>query len=249
MGGQVVVIPACILLLNERNIFLKMRPLLYLVAVAYILLLVGCANTEGTLDFEGFVLDEYTKEGAPNRIVIIQGMIYGESGLIPTKDIGRFNTDSCGHFTYKLKKTKGAYWYNFVFVGDTAYSYSAQSISLDELTRNSKYLSFYLDRFTDFAIKVERRKKNAPYDTLFISWKTNDIDGRIYPHRVINYGIVPDLEYRWIGGNVKSMIETKAFANKNTIVHMVIFSTGGVREMSDTIYCERNVKNNFTFKY
>ena len=226
-----------------------MRTLLYLVAVVYILLLIGCTNTEGTLDIEGFVLDEYTKEGTPNRIVIIHGLIYGDSGLIPTEDIGRFNTDSCGHFTYKLKKTKNAYWYNFVFVGDTTYSYSTQMVSLDELNRTSKYLFFNLDKFTDFVIKIERRKKTAPYDTLFISWKTNDIDGRIYPHRVINYGIAHDLEFRWIGGNIKSMIETKTFANKNTIVHMNIFSKGGVREMSDTIYCERDVKNNFNFKY
>jgi hypothetical protein len=226
-----------------------MRTLLFIVAVTCSLLLIGCTNTEGTLDIMGKVLDEYSKEGTTKRIVIIQGLKYADSGLIPTNDIGRFYTDSCGNFTYTLKKIKNAYWYNFIFVGDSTYSYSTQMISLDELERNSKFLSFYLEKFTDLTIKVERRNKTAPYDTLFISWKTNEIDGRIYPHRVLNFGVAPDIEFRWVGGNVKSLIETKTFANKTTIVHMDLFSKGEVKEMSDTIYCIRDVKNYFTFKY
>jgi len=226
-----------------------MRTLIYIVVVAYSFLMIGCTNTEGTLDISGKILDEYTKEGAPNRVVIIQGLIYADSELIPDGNIGRFCTDSCGNFTYKLKKTKNAYWYNFAFVGDTTYAYSTSTVSLDELIRNSKFLSFSLDKFTDFTIKIERRKKTAPYDTLFLSWKTNDYDGKIYPHSVINYGVVPDLEFRWIGGNVKSLIETKTFANKNTVIHMELFTKNGVQEMADTIYCERDVKNTFSFKY
>ena len=139
-----------------------MKPSLFIVAVAYSFLLIGCANTEGTLDIAGKVLDEYTKEGIPKRVAIIQGLIYDDSGLIPTTDIGRFNTDSSGHFKYKLKKTKNAYWYNFAFVGDSTYSYSTQKISLAELELNSKFLSFYLDKLTDFAIKIERIDKTVP---------------------------------------------------------------------------------------
>jgi len=226
-----------------------MKPLLFLIAVAWSLLLIGCTNTGGTIDIAGMVLDEYSKEGAPKRAVIIQGLIYADSGFKPIDDIGRFYTDSSGHFTYTLKKAKNAFWYNFAFVGDSAYSYATNMISLDELERNSKFLSFYLEKLTDFTIKIERSKKTAPYDTLFISWKTNDVDGRIYPHSVINYGVVPDIEFRWIGGYVKSVIETKTFANKNTIVHMDLFTKDGVKEMSDTIFCIRDVKNCFTFKY
>ena len=234
----------------RRNKFLqKMKPLLFIVAIAFSLILIGCANTEGTFDIEGKVLDEYTKKAIPNRNIIIQGLLMSDSKLIPTGDISRFQTDNSGHFTYTLRKTKNAYWYSLIFVGDSTYSYSTQKISLEELTRNSKFLSFGLDKFADLTIQIERINKSAPFDTLFFSWKTNDSDGRIYPHKVINFGIAPDFEFRWIGGNVKSRIETKTFSNKNTIVHMVLYRKGRIKEMKDTIYCYRDVKNYFTFKY
>lgn len=226
-----------------------MKSLLFIIFVAYSLLLIGCTNTEGTLAIGGKVLDEYTKEGIPKRAVIIQGMISSDSKFIPTDDIGRFYTDSSGHFTHTFKKTKNAHWYNFIFVGDSTYPYSTKMISLDELERNSKFISFYLHKLTDLTIKIERNNKSVPCDTLFISWKTNDSDGKLYPYKVINFGIAPDLEFRWIGGNVKSQIETKTFANKNTIVNMYLFRKGGVKEMSDTIFCIRDAKNYFTFKY
>ena len=104
-----------------------MKLLLFIVAIAWSLLLIGCTNTEGTIDIAGNVLDKYSKEGTANRAVIIQGLIYADSGLIPIDDIGRFYTDSSGHFTYTLKKTKNAFWYNFAFVGDTTYSYSTKA--------------------------------------------------------------------------------------------------------------------------
>jgi hypothetical protein len=226
-----------------------MKPLSFLVAIACSLLLIGCTNTEGTLDIAGKVSDEYTNEDIPHRGVIIQNMIMSDSQLIPGDDIGRFTTDSTGHFAYTMKKTRNVYWYNFVFAGDSSYTYSDKAVCITELERNPKLLSFYLDKLTDFTIKIERISKTTPYDTLFISWKTNDIDGRIYPHSVINYGTIPDLEYRWIGKNIKSQIETKTFANKNTIVHMDLYGDGMVKELSDTIYCNRDVVNYFTFKY
>ncbi|NEW84475.1 MAG: hypothetical protein GZ094_19200 [Mariniphaga sp.] len=226
-----------------------MRYLLYIVAVAWSLILIGCTSTVGTVDIAGKVLDEFTKEGTPKRTVIIHGLKYAESGLIPTDEIGRFYTDSSGHFTYTLKKIKDVYRYNFVFVADSTYSYSAQMVSLAELELNSKFLSFYLEKFTDLTIKIERINKTVPIDTLFISWKTDDIDGRIYPHKVVNMGAVPDFEFRWIGGKVKSFIETKTFANKNTVIHMYLFRNSRAKEMSDTIFCLRDVKNSFTFKY
>ena len=226
-----------------------MKHLLFIVAILYSLLLIGCARTEGTIDIAGNVLDEYTKTGIPNRIVIIQGLLYSDSSFTPTVDIGRFYTDSCGSFTYSLKKTKNVYWYNFIFVADSTYTYSTQAISLAEIEGNSKSLYFSLEKFTDFTIKIERSNNTAPTDTLFISWKTDGTDGRMYPHRVINYGKAHDYEFRWTGANVKSLIETKTIANKNTIVYMYLFSKRGLQQMSDTIFCIRDVKNYFTIKY
>jgi len=226
-----------------------MRPSLLIVAIAYSLLLMGCTRTIGTLDIAGKVLDEYSKEGIPNRAVILQGMIYSDSELIPTKDIGHFYTDSTGHFTYTINKIKGAYWYNFIFVGDSTYAYSTRMVSLEELKQNSKFQSFYLDKFADLTIKIERVSKSVFTDTLFLSWKTNGYDRRMFPYKVINNGIAPDMEFRWIGGNVKSVIEAKTYANKNTIINMSLFRNRGVKEISDTIYCIRDVKNSFTFKY
>ncbi len=226
-----------------------MRPLLYIVAIAGSLLLMGCTRTVGTLDIAGKVLDEYTKEGIPKRTAIIQSLIYSDSELILADDIGSFNTDSTGRFNFTLRKIKNVYWYNFVFVGDSAYPYTTQMVSIHELIRNPKFLTFQHEKFTDLTIKIERINKTVPCDTLFISWKTNGSDGRIYPHNVINIGAVPDFEFRWIGGKVKSFIETKTFANKNTIINMYLFRNGKAKEMSDTIYCARDVKNSFSFKY
>ena len=226
-----------------------MKPILLIVAIAYISLLIGCTYTGGSIDIAGKVLDEYSKEGIPNRAVILQAMIYSDSVLIPTKDIGHFYTDSTGHFTYTINKIKGAYWYNFIFVGDSTYAYSTRMVSLEELKSNSKFQSFYLDKFADLTIKIERINKSEFTDTLFLSWKTNGDDGRMFPYKVINNGTAHLLEFMWIGRNIRSVIEAKTFANKNTIVKMSLFRNRGVKEMSDTIYCIRDVKNSFTFKY
>jgi len=226
-----------------------MKPFLLIVSIAYIFLLIGCTNTTGRLDIAGKVLDEYSKEGITNRAVILQAMLYSDSELIPTKDIGHFYTDSSGHFTYTINKIKGAYWYNFIFVGDSTYAYSTRMVSLEELNQNSKFQSFYLNKFADLTIKIERINKSEFTDTLFLSWKTNGSDGRMFPYKVINNGTAHDLEFRWIGKNIKSVIEAKTFANKNTIVNMYLFRNRGAMEMSDTIFCIRDMKNSLTFKY
>lgn len=226
----------------------RMKIKFYIVLVACFSLF-GCLQTEGTLDIQGKVLDENTKEGIPNRKVIIKGLVYIDSKPLYT-EAGQFYTDSIGHFSFTMRKTKGAYSYSFLFVGDSSYSVSTQEIFLAELTTNSKYLSFCLNKLTDFTIKIERCSKTPLYDTLFVSWKTNDLDGRtIYPHKLTNYGIAPDLEFRWIGGNVKSVIKTKALANKNTVICCELFRNGKKKEISDTVWCEKNVNNYFSFKY
>jgi len=212
-------------------------------------LLIGCVNTEGTLDIRGKVLDESTKEYIPNRKVIIKGLVYSDSKLTPT-DVGQFHTDSSGLFSYTMKKTKGAYSYHFIFTGDSAYAFSTQEIFLTDLETNSKYLSFALSKLTNFTIKIERCSKTPLFDTLYVSWKTNGLDGTtICPHKITNYGISPDIEFRWIGGNVKSVIETKTLANKKTILCWELFRNGKKKEISDTVYCERGRNNTFSFKY
>lgn len=225
-----------------------MKIKLHFAATACIILF-GCSWTEGTLDIQGKVLDESTKELLPNRKVIIQGLVYSDSNLTPT-DVGHFYTDSSGCFTFTINKIKGAYSYNFIFVGDSAYSSLTQEVPLIELEKNSKYLSFGLNQLTNFTIKIERCSKTPLCDTLYVSWKTNGLEGKtIFPHKVINYGIAPDFEFRWIGGNVKSVIETKALANKQTIICFELFRNGKKKEITDTVNCERGSNNDFSFKY
>ena len=71
----------------------------------------------------------------------------------------------------------------------------------------------------------------------------------MFPYKVINNGTAHDMEFMWIGNNVKSVIEAKTFANKNTIVNMYLFRNRGAKEMSDTIFCIRDIKNSITFRY
>jgi hypothetical protein len=225
-----------------------MKPKLHIL-ISACLVLIGCMNTEGTLEIRGKVLDESTKKDIPNRKVIIQGLVYDDSKII-TSNAGEFFTDSTGHFSYTMHKTKGAYSYNFCFVGDSAYSISTQEVFLGELEKNSKYLSFYLSKLTDFTIKIERCSKTPLYDTLYVSWETDGVErSTIYPHKVINYGNALDFEFRWIGGKVKSVIETKALANKQTIICWELFRNGRKKEILDTIFCERDANNYFNFKY
>ncbi len=226
-----------------------MKTLLAIAIVSYSILIAGCSYTEGTLNIEGRVIDEHTNVGLSNRVVLIQGLVESDSTLIPTADIGRFYTDSFGHFSYTLKKIKGVYSYNFIFVGDSTYSYTKHELRLYELEKRSKYLSFKINKLTNLIIKIERSSKTIPYDTLFVSWKTDGKNGKTYPYKVINQGTAPDIEFRWIGGDVKSQIETRTLANKTTVINIDLFRKGRIKEISDTIYCDRDVDNYFTFKY
>lgn len=222
----------------------------YLILAASVcFMMVGCLQTEGTLDIKGKVIDDYTKEFIPNRKVVLQGLVYDDTGPIP-REAGQFSTGSKGNFSYTMKKTKGAYWYNFIFVGDSTYFTSTQKISLAQLEQYSKFLSFPLRKLTGLSIKIERLTKVPLYDTLYVSWESNYIDGRsIYPQRVNNFGVAPEIEYRWIGGNVRSVIETKVFANEKAIISFKITRYGKKREVLDTVFCARDIQNKFSFKY
>jgi hypothetical protein len=212
-------------------------------------MLEGCLQTEGTLDIKGKIYDDQTNELIPFRKVVIQGLVYDHTELI-TKEAGQFRTDSTGHFSYTLKKTKGAYRYNFIFVGDSTYFTSFQKVFLTQLVKNSRFLSFPLRKLTGLSIKIERLTKAPLYDTLYVSWESNGVNGRsIYSQRVYNFGVAPEIEYRWIGGNVRSAIETKVFANEKTIISFKLNRYGKRREVLDTVFCARGIDNSFSFKY
>lgn len=210
-------------------------------------ILTGCLQTEGTLEISGKVLDESTKDAIPFRKAIIKGWCFDDNKLI---EVGQFCTDSSGSFSYTMNKAKGAYFYNFSFVGDSSYSFSNQEVPLAELEKNSKFLSFHLSKLSNFIIHIERKTKIPAFDTLYVSWKTDGIEGKsIYPPKIKDFGNHSDIEFRWIGGNVKSVIEAKVLADKKTIICWELFRNGRKKEISDTVYCERNRNSYFNFKY
>jgi hypothetical protein len=213
------------------------------------LLLTGCLKTEGILKIKGKVVDESSKEKIPWRDIIVQGLVDSSNKLVPI-NAGQFSTDSTGYFTYSLRKVKNAYYYNFCFVGDSDYAFMAKEIALIDLKKNAQYLSFSLSKLVDFTIKIYRKSQTPACDTLCLSWKSNGVDERtLYPYKIDNYGLKSDNQLYWIGGNVKSTIKTKAFADKSTVVRWVLFRNGKLKEIIDTITCRRYLLNNVYLKY
>lgn len=212
------------------------------------ILLSGCNNTEGIIRFKGKVIDDYTKEPIPGKKVIIQGLVVNDDILTPI-DADQFSTDSSGNFSYSFKKIKDAYSYNFCFVGDSDYAFKIKKISLRELERNAKNLSFSLDKLVDLTIKIYRTSKKPVSTTLFLSWKSDGLDGRfLYPHKINNYGLAENSGLIW-KGDVKSTITTKVFENKLTTVRCVIYKTMKIKEIVDTITCKRDVVNEIYLRY
>ena len=225
-----------------------MRYIGYIVLISGIMLS-GCINTEGILDLKGKVLDENTKVAIAGRKIIVQALVYNDTKYLPVY-AGEFSSDDTGSFAYSLKKVKNVSLYDFYFVGDSAYAFSNQQIGLVELDNYGKFLSFYLNKLADFTIKIDRKSKTPLSDTLYVSWESNGIDGEIlYPYKIENYGITSNLTRRWIGGNVKSVIKTKVYADKKTVVSWTLFRNGRPREMTDTIFCKREGNNSVYFKY
>lgn len=225
-----------------------MKHICYMVFV-FSIILTGCLNTEGILELKGKVLDEKTREIIPNRKIIVHALVKSDDAFTPIY-AGEFFTDSLGYFAYALRKVKTVYLYDFGIVGDSAYAFSNNKLGLTELTRDGKFLSFTLRKLTDLVIKVDRKSKTPLCDTLFVSWESDGLNGEIlYPYKIENYGIPSSMELRWIGGDVKSVIKTKVFADKKTIVSWELFRNGRPREITDTIFCKRNVANSLYFRY
>jgi hypothetical protein len=192
-----------------------MKITIYIVSAMWILL-TGCIKTEGILKIEGKVIDKHTKTPIPGRDIIIQGLTGSYERFVPVY-AGQFTTDSSGYFTYSLRKVKDAYHYNFCIVGDSDYSFMTEKIALLPLKRSANYLSFSLNKLADLTVQIFRKSKTPVCDTLYLSWKSDGVDGRtLYPYKVNNYELTTTHELRWIGGNVRSTIKTRAFADKRT---------------------------------
>jgi hypothetical protein len=219
-------------------------------------MLTECANTEGTLKIKGKVLDESTKEGILWKNIIVQAMVDNNNNSQPIQ-AGQFSTDSSGSFTYSLEKIKGAYSYNFCFIGNSDYPVTINKISLTSLERNSKYLFFSLSKLVNLTIKINRKSKTPVCDTLRLIWESDGIFGlSLYPYEISNYGrknnsigIKPDRDLMWIGGNVNSTVTTKVFAGKKTELSWELYRNGKKREFTDTITCKRDFANIFYFTY
>jgi hypothetical protein len=220
------------------------------------LLFTGCLNTDGTLVIKGKVIDEYTKNQIPDRNIIIQGLVRNGEKLVPT-DAGQFSADSSGCFTYKLRKVRDAYYYNFCLAGDSEYASSIKKLGLLELKQNAEFLSFSLCKLVDLTIIINKESKPSVWDTLSLSWKSNGVFERnLYPWKIINYGktdnsfeLTSDSELRWIGGNVNSAINTKVFAYKKTRLTWELDRNGRRQELTDTITCKSDLKNIVYFTY
>ena len=222
---------------------------IFFTALVSILLLTACLNTEGLLEFKGKVLDESTKSAISGRKVIIKALEDSDNEFISSY-AGYFTTDSAGTFSYTLTKVKKAYWYEFSVVGDTSFACLNKRISLGELNSNGKFLSFYLDKLADFTIKINRMSKIPILDTLYVSWVSNGIDGKtMYPYEIGNNWIYSKEGLRWIGGDIKSVIRTKVYADKRTIVRWELFREGKYKEIIDTIFCVRDAANSVYLKY
>jgi hypothetical protein len=218
-------------------------------AFVIVILFSGCVSTSGKLEVKGKVTDKITDAPIPGRNVIVQGLVLNNNKLVPV-DAGQFSTDSKGSFEYSLLKVKDAYRYNFCLVGDSDYSFLTEELSLSFIKRNSDYLSFSLDKLSDLTILILRKSITPAFDTLQLSWRTDGIDGRtMYPYKVTNNGLTSSSELRWIGGNVKSTVKTRVYADKMTTVRWVLFRNGKIKEIIDTITCKRDLVNEVHFIY
>jgi hypothetical protein len=225
-----------------------MKNLIFIVLIT-IILFISCGNPEGSYELRGKVLDKNTKVPVPHRQIIVQGLIKSADTLIKVNN-GQFITDSTGCFTYDLHKTRNSFLYSFYLVGDSAYAFSSELLGITELDRYGKFLVFYLNKLTDLIITIERKSKTPAQDTLFCSWTSDGIDGKIlYPYKIINYAKAPEQGYIWIGGNIKSAIETKTLADKTTIVWWKLYRNGTRKEFTDTIFCQSDITNYVNFKY
>jgi hypothetical protein len=226
------------------------------ITIASGLLLLGCVNTEGTLEIKGKVIDEFTKVQIPGREIIIQGLIKSNNKFV-TINAGQFSTDSLGYFIFSFEKIKDVRYYIFNIVGDSNYAFTKKTLGLFELEQNAKYLSFSLNKLVNLTIIINKTSKIPLRDTLYLSWESNRIDFRmLYPYKIENYGItdnsfvsLPGIGLRWIGGDINSTIKTRVFAEKMTKIHWELVRNKDRKEFIDTITCKRDMAHIINFTY
>lgn len=210
-------------------------------------LIESCGNRD--IKIEGNIMDEVTKDPIPGRNIIVQGLVERNDSLVPD-EAGSFSADSSGYFSYPLRKIKGARTYNFCFVGDSDYYFRVEKIDFSFIEKNARQLSFSLKKLADLTILIFKQSKTSVSDTLFLSWKTGGIDaGTPYLYKISNNGLTSSSKLMWIGGDVKSEVKTRAFADHRTIIRWVLYREGKKKEITDTIICRRDLGNKVYFKY
>ncbi len=220
-----------------------------LFAFIFSLLLPGCNYTVGNIELKGKVIDEHTKTAIPNMSVTVEAVY---QGYHKSKKIyvGDFKTDSSGCFTYRLRKVKNMVLYNFCIQGDEEYDQSNKILGLTELDIYGKFLEFEANKIVDLTMKINRESKTPFRDTLTVSWRTDGVEGEtFYPFTIKNYQINSENGLRWIGGDVKSEVKTKVFADKNTVIHWELFRNGMHKHIIDTIFCIRTAANSVSLTY
>jgi len=235
------------------NFFTK-KSIIFLAFISVVL--AGCLKTQGTLKIKGKILDESTKQGIPWKNIIVQGVLNDDNKSEPI-EIGQFSTDSSGCFSYSLTKIKGAYYYNFCFIGNPDYPVTVSTVSLLTLKSNAKYLFFPLSKLVDLTIKIYRKSKSPVCDTLRLIWESDGVFGlSLCPHKIYNYGGTADSfgltsgdDLMWIGGKVNSTVTTKVYADKKTELSWELFRNGRRKSFTDTITCRIDFANTVYFAY
>lgn len=215
----------------------------------FIVFLCGCNNTVGKLEIKGKVVDDSTKVPVRGITIMIQA-VEQTNEISKEVYVCDLQTDSSGCFAHTLQKVKNASLYIFSINGNPAYQPTDKFLGLSDLHSFGRFLTLEVSRITDLAIKINRENKGPLRDTLIVSWETNGTEGEdFYPYRIVNYRINSQTGLIWIGGEVKSEIRTKVYADKNTIVHWELFRNGTHRHIFDTIFCKRDVANSIGLVY
>lgn len=216
----------------------------------------GCVNVGGRFAIKGKIIDDLTIDRIPGREVIVDGLLEINNEFVPVYT-GQFSTDSSGVFSYKLKRVKGARYYNFHVVGDTNYAAMTRRLNVFQLIASSKRLVIPLRRLAGLTIKIEKLTHTARPDTLYLSWESDRINFRnLYPYEIENNGItdipvmvIPGLGLRWIGGEINATVRTRIYAGKMTKLHWELARNKKRSEFTDTIISkgERVHTVNFTY--
>jgi hypothetical protein len=232
---------------------MKRAVLKFIVVPFSFVTLFGCEDDnnlyDGTIDIAGKIINEYTKEGVPDITVTVDG-VDAEGGIFGLRaEVGTFTTNSYGAFSTKINKLRGASRYDFLIQGGENHVSANQSLSITEIENKVIVLEIY--RLTDFIINLEKVSTALRNDTLYLTWYVLDSydTGKFDPINIENQGNAPDIHFRWIGGEVHSIISTRTIANKNTQIIWELYRDGIYSFNVDTLYCERDITNVYSITY